>query len=191
MNVLLVNYGSSKTLEIQKCLIKAGCNTEIFDFNKFSKGNNEPLLCEYHGVVLSGAPRLITRQDVSAEMMVFQHITAAKTPLLAICFSHQLLSIAHGATVTLGPEDRCEQRIEITEQGTHSLFKGLPSDCIFTEDHTEYATLPEGWILLARSGRCTNEAMKHPVLPWYGVQFHPEVSGANGQMVFENFLELL
>ncbi len=191
MKILIVNYGSSKTLEIQECLIKAGCNAEIFDFNKFFKGNSKPQLSDYHGVVLSGAPRLITSQDVSAEMKVFQQIIEAKTAILAICFSHQLLSIAHGATVTPGPEDRCEQRIEITEQGIHSLFKGLPSECIFTEDHTEYATLPEGWILLARSGRCTNEAMKHPVMPWFGVQFHPEVSGSNGQMVFENFLELL
>ena len=51
-------------------------------------------------------------------------------------------------------------------------------------------TLPEKFDLLAIFDSCNNESMKHKDKNMYGVQFHPEVSGEAGEIVFDNFLKI-
>jgi GMP synthase (glutamine-hydrolysing) len=58
------------------------------------------------------------------------------------------------------------------------------------EDHCESISLPKGFKLLAVSDACVNEAMCHASKPWMGVQFHPEVSGNQGTLLIENFVNL-
>jgi len=52
----------------------------------------------------------------------------------------------------------------------------------------EVTTIPDGFILLARSGICGAEAIARPDQHIYGLQWHPEVSHTfEGNRVFENF----
>jgi GMP synthase (glutamine-hydrolysing) len=44
---------------------------------------------------------------------------------------------------------------------------------------------------VASSDTCFNEAMEHNERPMYGVQFHPEVSGLQGSLLFENFHKIV
>ena len=82
-------------------------------------------------------------------------------------------------------EDRDFQDIEIFEES--ALFARLPRIIQMQEDHCEFASVPENFKLLASSDTCFNEAMQHNELQIYGVQFHPEVSGLQGSLLFENF----
>jgi GMP synthase (glutamine-hydrolysing) len=58
------------------------------------------------------------------------------------------------------------------------------------EDHCEGITLPDQFILLARSRSYDVEAMKHREKDIYGVQFHPETSNEPGRKIAHNFLKL-
>jgi GMP synthase (glutamine-hydrolysing) len=58
------------------------------------------------------------------------------------------------------------------------------------EDHCESISIPEEFELVANSDECINEVMQHEKKSLYGVQFHPEVSGNHGAIIFENFIQL-
>jgi GMP synthase (glutamine-hydrolysing) len=138
-------------------------------------------------IIISGNPALIcdTGTDFLAD---FDVLRALRLPVLGICFGHQVIGMLYGAEVSIGTEDRDLRRMEIL-QG-EPLFAGLSGEDEFQEDHAEEITLPRGFIHVASSSHCFNEAMVHPELPVYGVQFHPESSGRAGKALITNFLSI-
>jgi GMP synthase (glutamine-hydrolysing) len=58
------------------------------------------------------------------------------------------------------------------------------------EDHCESISVPPGFVLVASSDACVNEIMQHQTKPFFGVQFHPEVSGNHGSLLIENFAKV-
>ncbi|MFN6084633.1 MAG: glutamine amidotransferase-related protein [Fluviicola sp.] len=50
--------------------------------------------------------------------------------------------------------------------------------------------MPKDFLLVGVSDSCINEAMMHESKPLFGVQFHPEVSGNMGAILFQNFVQL-
>jgi GMP synthase-like glutamine amidotransferase len=60
----------------------------------------------------------------------------------------------------------------------------------FKEDHCECISLPENFNLIASSENCEVEMMEHQTKKIIGVQFHPEVSGNNGEWFFDQFLKM-
>jgi GMP synthase (glutamine-hydrolysing) len=106
---------------------------------------------------------------------------AERTPVLGVCFGHQLLAAALGGTVErnpLGPEVGTRE-VELTAAGREdSLFAGLPGRLAvqqFHEDHVSAA--PPGAVLLAAGEHSPIQAFAHgPRLR--AVQFHPEFDAA-------------
>jgi GMP synthase-like glutamine amidotransferase len=80
---------------------------------------------------------------------------------------------------------------EIERLKADPLFDGLPERMLLRCAHyCEVKQLPPGFDVLARSGHCAIEAMKHQTRCVYGVQFHPEQYEApflHGRTVLENF----
>ena len=106
-------------------------------------------------------------------------------PILGICFGHQIMGLFFNAKITKCQPDRNWQNIIFETK--FDLF-----DCnsaVFMEDHCECIDGPDEFIVSGSSSICSNEAMQHKVNPWYGVQFHPEVSGENGILLIKNFLK--
>ena len=85
-------------------------------------------------------------------------------------------------------EDRDVQLIEVFEDSL--LFDKLPTEFEMLEDHCETISIPQHFKLVASSDACVNEAMEHQSLPIFGVQFHPEVSGNYGRIIFDNFIKI-
>lgn len=70
------------------------------------------------------------------------------------------------------------------------LFDGLDEESISWMSHGDYMKkVPEGFRLVAYSGKCPNVAICDENRKFYGVQFHPEVNHTeNGTAMIRNFL---
>jgi GMP synthase (glutamine-hydrolysing) len=141
----------------------------------------------YSAVIISGSQWLLSVEDPPAPLVEF--VRSLKVPTLGICFGHQLFARASGTQVLSGDLIERDETIIISEPGP--LFHDMAPEMDFLESHREYVGAEPieraGWHIIARSASCPVEAMHHTTRPLYGVQFHPERSGANGEQLFDNF----
>jgi GMP synthase (glutamine-hydrolysing) len=100
------------------------------------------------------------------------------TPVLGVCFGHQLLAFAHDVPVIRSPWGREIGTIEVqlTAAGAlDPLFQGCPNRFAVQATHEDApAALPNGAVALAINHHAL-QAMRVGPHVW-GVQFHPELS---------------
>jgi GMP synthase (glutamine-hydrolysing) len=141
----------------------------------------------YSAIIISGSQWLLSVEEPAGPLAEF--VRDLKLPTLGICFGHQLFARTFGAQVLAGELIERHETILISEPSP--LFHGLGPEAEFLESHREYvdagAMERAGWHVTDRSVSCPVEAMHHPTRPLYGVQFHPERSGVNGEKLFDNF----
>lgn len=181
--MLIIDCGSNKTKFIEQ-IVYEFIDTKgvaLMDFE-------ESILDGIQGVILSGAPLLITEIDTTPYQDKMKWILTTEIPVLGICFGHQLIGLLHGASGSRIREDRDWQTIESMEDC--ALFNRLPIEFQMMQDHCEAISIPPGFTLMASSDACINEAMKHKDKQLFGVQFHPEVSGNHGAILLENFVKV-
>lgn len=180
--ILILDCGSLKTQYIEE-IVDEFCDYKTVPFFDFQLSDLENVI----GVIITGAPLLITEQNVHPFIEKLTWIKQTRIPVLGICFGHQIMGLVFGAFASRMREDRDWQIIEVFEDCI--LFEKLPSEFEMIEDHCETISIPSGFNLVASSDACVNEAMQHETLPLFGVQFHPEVSGNHGRVIFENFIQ--
>jgi GMP synthase (glutamine-hydrolysing) len=193
VRVLAVNnYPTTDRFErLQKCLEENGAEVSVADWT----GISARAFDGFDGVVLSGSPDMLsrasTRKKYAPEIAA---IGEAKTPVLGVCFGHQLMAVAFGANVIEDGRPVLDfVKTEVLEED--SLFRGLPKTLTLLESrHEVVQSLPDGFSLLARSETSPIATMKHRKRPLYGVQFHPErwtTKNPDGNQVVANFVNLL
>jgi len=180
--ITILNFGSSKTPLIAEMVKTCKEKCVVVKWDKFKRAD----LKKSSGIIFSGSPAMFTEVNHQPYIKKFSFIKDGKIPVLGICFGHQLLGILRDAKIFRGDEIRSKNKINVLKQDI--LFNGLFPETEMKEDHTEGISLPPSFIHLATSSSYTNEGMRHPVLPLWGVQFHPEVSGRNGKKLIENFI---
>jgi GMP synthase (glutamine-hydrolysing) len=181
--ILIVDCGSSKTPYIEQ-LVDEFCDFKTVPFFELTREEAE----NHDGLIFSGAPILITEVEMEKYLTPISWLKEFTKPILGICFGHQLLGLLHGAYGSKMREDRDWQEIEVFTDCP--IFEKLPTTFDMMEDHCESISIPENFELVASSDACVNESMRHKEKPFFGVQFHPEVSGNFGRTVFENFIQL-
>jgi GMP synthase (glutamine-hydrolysing) len=181
--MLVVDCGSTKVPLFEAFLSEGNIPFETQKINQLEFSD------KYEGAIISGAPILITEDDTLMHQQKLVPLFESNIPVLAVCFGHQMLGFFHGAKGKMGTEDRDFNHLKILAEDP--LFNGFNSPVVFHEDHCEEIELPTGFLHLATSKNCFNEAMKHPTKKHYGIQFHPETSEANGQRLMDNFLSLI
>lgn len=181
--ILIINCGSQKTPYIEEA-VDLQMDYKTISLLDVTEKDAE----DVKGIIISGAPILITEVDMMPYIEQLAWIINVKIPVLGICFGHQLLGILHDAEAARQKEDRDWQEIETLED--HPLFDKLPNTFEMMEDHCESISVPREFKLLAVSDACVNEAMYHREKPFFGVQFHPEVSGNQGTLIIENFVNI-
>lgn len=131
------------------------------------------------GVIVTGSSSSVTERAawmLRAEAWLREAV-AAETPVLGICFGHQLLGQALGGEVRQNPRGREIGTVELVVHRDDPLFEGLPSRFAVNATHVDtVAALPPSARVLA-----TTSLEPHAVLDLAprvrGVQFHPEIFG--------------
>lgn len=187
--------------EIRKSLLDALKKFSAVEVTRFSDIDaNYSLNSNVDCVVISGSEARIVKASDRAKFEGVAHlIKTCGTPVLGICYGHQLLCHTLGGKVgsLVKPVfDRFEQvRVVAADEIFHGFKEQQPVP--LSESHYDYVLKESlnaaGMVLLADSASCEVEAVKHKNKPFYGVQFHPErvtIEGEahnEGHIVVENF----
>lgn len=186
------NYPTRERFErLERCVASNGAEVTSITWDEASPKKFD----SYDGVVLSGSPDMMSEPRVQAKFSEeAEAIRETKSPVLGVCFGHQLMAHAFGSQVVKDREPVLGM-VKTTVVAEDPLFQGLPRSMILLESrHEVVKSLPGGFRLLARSSTSRLAAMRHAELPLYGVQFHPERFTAehpDGDRVVGNFIRLL
>lgn len=143
-------------------------------------------------VIVSGSQKMVGDGEAGTALLEF--LAGWRRPLLGICFGHQALARAFGATVLRdGTKHLGNEEVRAGEGG--GLFAGFPPVFPMHESHEEIvvrdAALERDFLVPAENGAGLVEAIVHRRRPLYGVQFHPERSGELGVLLLANFLNMV
>jgi GMP synthase-like glutamine amidotransferase len=149
------------------------------------------MLDAFSGIILTGGDvHVFEPGHLAMVSLDTQVLDRAAVPVLGICLGHQLIAHHFGATIQPLPQpvDR-DEFIEIVSP--NALFARLPRRFRVRMARDDAVVGIGGPLVrLARSTIGDYEAIRHRDRPIYGLQFHPEASGAAGLTVIENFIGL-
>jgi len=192
MNTLIVNsYRNDlvKKIDLYVNLVKQFSTYDVIDD---TQAIDKLGSYAYDAVILSGSPDFVSQERSSQEY--FDFVRYNTIPCLGICYGHQVLAKAYGATVYMGRR-RIEGYETVRVIENDPLFEGMPPEILVWENHLEHVELRTldrtGFALLANSSTCEVEVIKHMEKPLYGLQFHPERSGIIGERIFKNFFDTI
>jgi GMP synthase (glutamine-hydrolysing) len=138
------------------------------------------------GIILSGGPSSVYAQGAPlCDPKLFE----LGIPVLGICYGMQLMCQALGGKVDSAPA-REYGRAECDIVEADGLFAGVPKQTQVWMSHgDQVAGISNDFTPLAKTSTCPYAAVKHKRLPFFGLQFHPEVTHTpEGSTVLRNFL---
>jgi GMP synthase (glutamine-hydrolysing) len=138
------------------------------------------------GIILSGSPASV--YDANAPKMA-PAIFELGIPILGLCYGLQLGCEILGGTV--GGHNRREfGRAPIRVINPDAILAGVPKETIVWMSHGDQVKAGTGdFEVLASTDTCPVAAVRHRTKPFFGLQFHPEVSHTpEGGRILRNFL---
>jgi GMP synthase (glutamine-hydrolysing) len=138
------------------------------------------------GIILSGGPSSVYEPGApKCDPAIFD----LGVPVLGICYGMQLAVQLLGGDVK-PHKSREYGRAHLKIKGDHAFTRGLPQDTTVWMSHGDQVfELPAAFEALATTPTCPFAAARHVSKPFYGVQFHPEVTHTpRGEQLFHNFL---
>jgi GMP synthase (glutamine-hydrolysing) len=152
-----------------------------FPVNIIDARHTDPLpdMQDIAGIVVTGSSAMVTDKEPWSERAAdwLRHAVDSNTPVLGICYGHQLLAYALGGKVSDNPAGIEVGTVATTlsaEAKDDELFKGLSSPLKVQASHKQSVRLlPTHAIRLASSVMEANHAFRFGDRVW-GLQFHPE-----------------
>jgi GMP synthase (glutamine-hydrolysing) len=144
------------------------------------------------GVILSGGPYSVYEADAP-------HVDPAlfnlSVPILGICYGLQELAWNHGKNVLAGEKREYGhayltiQRHSGTEQHVDRLFEGIENDIEVWMSHGDrLSKLPDSFHPIASTTNAPFAGIASTSKPYFGIQFHPEVTHTpKGSQIISNF----
>lgn len=145
------------------------------------------------GIILSGGPNSVYEEGApKCDPAIFD----LGIPVLGICYGLQIMAYNMGGKVAPAAAreyGRVKLRIEDKSPKAglqaNELLAGIPQDTTVWMSHGDQVMSVEGFVPLASTPTCPLAAVRHTSKPFYGVQFHPEVTHTpHGREVLNNFL---
>ena len=138
------------------------------------------------GLILSGGPASVYEKNAPhCDPAIFD----LGIPILGSCYGMQLGCQALGEDVRpAASREFGRAALHVVE--ANGLFRDIPQDLTVWMSHGDQVQSLRGeFDTLASTSTCSLAAVKHRQRPFYGVQFHPEVSHtAHGSAILRNFL---
>ena len=181
--VLILDFGSQYAQLIARRVREAGAFSVLL-----APDTRIEKLASYQpaGIVLSGGPSSVTAKNAPR---CDQRIFELGIPVLGICYGMQLGCEILGATIEAA-HAREYGRSVLKVLDTTGLFRGMPTDTAAWMSHGDQVEIVgEEFNILAETATCPLAAVSHKTIPFYGVQFHPEVTHTpHGVELLRNFL---
>lgn len=136
-----------------------------------------PDLRAFRAVVVTGSPASVVDREpwMLALEARLREVVEAATPLLGICFGHQLLGQALGGRVARNPRGREIGTVKLELLAADPLLDRRHDPFLANMTHLDSVLeLPRGAQVLARSALDPHAAVRFGPRAW-GVQFHPEI----------------
>ena len=189
--ILILDFGSQYTQLIARRVREIGVYCEIYawdvtdaDIRSFSPS----------GIIFSGGPESVTAADSPrAPQVVFE----LDLPILGICYGMQTMAAQMGGAVQ-GSDTSEFGYAEIQGVSEDRLFSGIADRTdeqgravldVWMSHGDKVTRLPEGFVRTAETDSCPIAAMAHSEKPWFGIQFHPEVTHTSlGKEIMERFV---
>ncbi|KIY68346.1 GMP synthase [Cylindrobasidium torrendii FP15055 ss-10] len=138
------------------------------------------------GIILSGSPYSVYDKDAPrVDPAVFEQ----GVPILGICYGLQEMISSMGGTVSKAAHREYGfAKLNISKPSP--LFDGLGDELDVWMSHTDQVHgLPEGFHVIASTSTAPFAGVSHDSKPWYGIQFHPEVTHSErGKEVIGRFI---
>jgi GMP synthase (glutamine-hydrolysing) len=138
------------------------------------------------GLILSGGPSSVYEPNApKCDPRIFE----LGVPVLGICYGMQLgVQLLGGQVKPAKAREFGRAHLHIAKKDPLTL--GLPNDTTVWMSHGDQVhDLPDDFVPLATTPTCPYAAARHKTVPFYGVQFHPEVTHTpRGEVLFQNFL---
>ena len=189
--ILILDFGSQYTQLIARRVREIGVYCEIYAWDVTEadiRGFNAS------GIILSGGPESVTEEDSPrAANVVFE----LDLPVLGICYGMQTMAAQLGGAVE-GSDTSEFGYAEIQSVTEDRLFSGLADRTdknghgildVWMSHGDKVTQLPEGFLRTAETDSCPIAAMAHAERPWFGIQFHPEVTHTSlGKEIMSRFV---
>ncbi|WP_119328783.1 glutamine-hydrolyzing GMP synthase [Cysteiniphilum halobium] len=180
--LLILDFGSQYTQLIARRVREIGVYCEIYPYDvdvSFIKD------FAANGIILSGGPESVNE---SAHVRAPQCVFELNVPVLGICYGMQTMAHQFGGEV--GSSDKREfgyAKIEISK--VTPLYESVPqTQDVWMSHGDKVIDLGDAFEVIASSENAPIAAMAHKTKPYYGVQYHPEVThSAYGKELLENF----
>ncbi len=177
--IAILDFGSQYTQLIARRLREMKVFTEIFDPEEFHCKSG------IKGIILSGGPSSTETETIALS----PKILSGEIPLLGICYGMQLMNTLFKGTVRSSSRREYGKQ-EIKLDGGAPLFKALNSqESVWMSHGDSIELLAEDYRVIAESSGGIIAGIQHKSLPFYGLQFHPEVTHTpGGTQMLRNFL---
>ncbi len=138
------------------------------------------------GIILSGGPASVYEKDAPrCDPDIFK----LDVPILGICYGMQIGCQLLGARIEMAhSREYGSTRLKVHRKG--DLLAHLADENTVWMSHGDQVVkLSDDFIALAATGTCSYAAVQHKNVPFFGLQFHPEVTHTPcGTRIFQSFL---
>jgi anthranilate synthase/aminodeoxychorismate synthase-like glutamine amidotransferase len=187
--ILLIDNYDSFTFNLVHFLGDVGARCEVVRNDALTVA--DALARQPEAIVLSPGPCTPNEAGICLDLIA---AAAGKIPLLGVCLGHQAIGQAFGGRVVRAPAPMHGKLSLVSHSGT-DILEGVASPFTATRYHSlivDRPTLPEALVATAWTEDGLIMAMRHRLLPIFGVQFHPEsIMTQHGHAMLANFLRIV
>jgi len=190
--LLILDFGSQYTQLIARRIREVGVYCEIMPWDTDA---SDIRAFVPSGIILSGGPESVTVADSPrAPDIVF----ALDVPLLGICYGMQTMAAQLGGVVE-GSDTSEFGYAQIRRTSAGGLFADFADKTdssdqqlldVWMSHGDKVSQLPPDFDRIAETDSCPIAGMAHVNKPWFGIQFHPEVTHTTqGENIFAHFVK--